>query len=120
MITKKAKKEYLRNKLATNRTWAERGLMLIYGKQTSDEQTQGDTKYDNKIGFSGAHAEIMSSFAKWVEADRDLTDKQLKIVFKIIPKYWKQIMGECNEKILLQNMLNDGVITDAEFVVEAL
>jgi hypothetical protein len=116
MITIKARQEYVKQKLATDKTWAIKGMQLIYSYQTCDEKNMGETKYDNNIGFSGAHGEIMSSFARQYEAKKWLSDNQLKVVFKIMPKYWKQILATCNDEILLQCMLKDGIITAAEFV----
>ena len=118
MITKKAKRDYVASKLHTDKTWACKGLLFIYSKQTHDEQNMGETKHDNGIGFSGAHAEIMSSFARQL-IDRPLSilsEKQMAVVFKIMPKYWKQILKNSDQDKLVQCMLKDGIITAAEFV----
>lgn len=120
MITKKAKQEFLKTKLSTDSRWAIKAMLLIYSKQTHDEQLQGSTEHDNGIGFSGAHAEIMSSFAKQYQKWNKLSDKQLKIVFKIMPKYWKQVLGCSNEQKLIASMLNDNVITHEQAVIALL
>ena len=120
MITIKARQEYVKHKLATDKSWALRGLQHIYSKQTSDEQSQGDTKYNNSVGFSGAHAEIMSSLAQQYAWRGFLTKKQLQVVFKIIPKYWKQVLVASNDEKLIQCMLKDKIISTVQFVEEKL
>ena len=120
MITIKARQEYVKHKLATDKTWAISGMKLIYSRQTLDEQCEGDTKHENSVGFSGAHAEIMSSFAQQQAKGWNLSEKQLKVVFKIMPKYWKQVMSASNDEKLIQCMLRDKVITEVQFVEEKL
>lgn len=82
---------YIKNQLATNAAWAIRGLVRIYSFQTADEQDSENTCHDNGIGFSGCDANILSSFAKQVNAGRNLSPKQMAIVYKKMPKYSKQI-----------------------------
>ena len=82
---------YLKNQLATNPAWAIKGLVKIYTLQTADEQSSGHTSHDNGVGFSGCDAEILSSFATQVNRGRNLSPKQMAIVFKKMPRYWKQI-----------------------------
>ena len=82
---------YLKNQLGTNPAWAIKGLVKIYTLQTADEQSTGHTSHDNGVGFSGCDAEILSSFATQVNRGRNLSPKQMAIVFKKMPRYWKQI-----------------------------
>lgn len=84
-------KEFIKNQLATNPAWAVRGLVKIYTLQTADEQASDTTSHDNGVGFSGVDANILSSFAKQVNAGRNLSQKQMTIVYKKMPRYWKQI-----------------------------
>lgn len=120
MITKKAKQEFLKTKLSTDSRWAIKAMLLIYSKQTQDEQLQGSTEHDNGVGFSGAHAEIMSSFAKQYQKWNKLSDKQLKIVFKIMPKYWKQILNNSDESKLLGAMYAEGACTAVDIIQSTL
>ncbi|NIV12333.1 MAG: hypothetical protein GWN62_13975, partial [Aliifodinibius sp.] len=72
-----------------------------------------NTRHDNGIGFSGCHAEICSSFAKQVIRGRNLTEKQMKVVFKIIPKYHKQVaqfIGEEKLNELVESQLKLQVV----------
>lgn len=91
-ITKKAIKAYVKNQLGSNRDWALKGLVTIYQNQTADEKmSQGTIEY-NGIGFSGADGEIMSSFSEQYRKWGRLSEKQLSIVLKKMPKYWQQII----------------------------
>jgi len=77
-------------------------LMTIYDNQTQDEKEIEDTKYTNGIGFSGADAYILSSFAEQVQKFNrtpehlrifkyPLSYKQFKLMQKKIKKYAKQL-----------------------------
>ena len=86
-------KDYIKNQLATNQAWAVKALVKVYTLQTLDEQASDRTSHNNGIGFSGVDANILSSFAKQVNAGRNLSPKQMMIVYKIIPKYWRQVVS---------------------------
>ncbi|MGA1200936.1 MAG: hypothetical protein ACO3U5_04125 [Aquiluna sp.] len=92
-MTKNEIKVALKNKLSTNRNWAIRGLIKIYERQTADEQTTQSTFNRNSVGFSGCDANILSSFAEQVNKGRNLSVKQMTIVFKKMPRYWNQILS---------------------------
>lgn len=94
----------MRKLLAANQAFATRGLLRIFDYQTAVEQDAEQTHERNGVGFTGADAEILSSMAKWVrtwealpdthprKAKPALSDKQLAIVFKKMPKYAKQLL----------------------------
>ena len=86
-------KAYIQNQLATNAAWATRALVKIYTLQTADEQACGNTAHKNSVGFSGCDAEILSSFATQVNRGWTLSPKQMAIVYRKMPRYWKQIVG---------------------------
>jgi hypothetical protein len=92
-VTKKATMLFVKTQLGSNKKWALQALTRIFKEnQTADEQVSEITRHDNGIGFSGADGDILSSFAKqWIKWNR-LSDKQMKIVFKKMPKYWKQVI----------------------------
>jgi hypothetical protein len=79
--------------LATNASWALRGLIKIYERQTSNEQASGNTSELNSVGFSGCDAEILSSFATQYLSRGTLSPKQMVLVFKKLPRYSKQIIS---------------------------
>ena len=85
-------KEYVKNQLSTNPAWALKALVTIYARQTSQEQAMGQTTENNSVGFSGCDSEILSSFAEQYKKWNRLSEKQMVLVFKKMPRYWKQIL----------------------------
>lgn len=92
-VTQLMIKAYIKHQLSTNPVWALKALTAIYARQTSDEQASGVTSNLNSIGFSGVDSEILSSFAVQYQKWNRLSDKQMSIVFKKMPRYWKQILS---------------------------
>lgn len=91
--TKKARIAHIREQIATKPAWALRALSVIYANQTADEQATQQTKHENGIGFTGADAEILTSFAQQYERRGSLSPKQMTILHKRMPKYAKQLEG---------------------------
>ena len=83
--------EYIKNQLATNQAWAVKALVKVYTLQTLDEQATGQTSNLNGVGFNGIDSKILSSFAEQVNKGRNLSAKQMAIVFKKMPRYHKQV-----------------------------
>lgn len=90
-ITKKAILEALHKKLAADYRWAIRALVRIYEMQTDAERNTQQTIEHNGVGFNAFDAEILSSLAEQVKQGRSLSNKQMAIVFKKIPRYKGQI-----------------------------
>ena len=80
----------------TARVAVERGLMSIYDYQTRDEKDAQIAKYDNKVGFSGAHAEFCSSLAEWLKKGGHLSQKQFTCAQKIMAHYAGQLTRIAN------------------------
>jgi len=91
LTTKKDRIAFIRKQTSTSAKWAVRALVRIYANQTEDERCAHATKHDNGIGFTGADAEILSSFAEQVNKGQTLSPKQMALLFKKIPKYAKQL-----------------------------
>ena len=99
-------KETILAKLETSTKMVERSLLVIYGNQTADERASQSTSKDNGIGFTGADAFILSSFAEWVlkgEAKgipegKRLSPKQLEIARKKLRKYTRQLLVAADER----------------------
>ena len=72
-------------------------LKKLYAEQTADEQADGNTKYNNGVGFNGADAKIMSSFAEFLNKTGFLTPKQKIIARKKLIKYNKQLTRLANQ-----------------------
>ena len=105
MATKKAIAEFVRNKLKSDERWAKQALLKIYDRQTEDEKAAGYTRKYNNIGFSGAHSEIMSSLAVQLIRKGWLSPKQMKVVYKIIPKYTRQVI-EISDPVKLEALVS--------------
>jgi hypothetical protein len=106
-ISKKELKTYIQTRLHEDKQ-AIRTLILIFSKQTRDEQQTEQTTIHNNIGFTGVDAEILSSFAKQYQTRHFLSPKQLIVLKRIIAKYWQQVIDETtvkgNELILLRQV----------------
>lgn len=87
-------KDYFKGKLATDAAWVRRAIVAVWKYQTEEEKRIGETKVHNNVGFTGADAKILSSFAiRIFNSNRySLTEKQLKVAFKLMPKYAGQLV----------------------------
>ena len=91
-MTKKDVIEYYKVKLSTNEGWALRGLERIAMRQTEYELENDLTHENNKVGFSGPDAEILTSFYRRIKKGYSLTPRQKTILFQKIPKYAGQLV----------------------------
>ena len=91
LTTKKDRTAYIRNMLATDARWALKALVRIYENQTEDEKSAEETRLDNGIGFTGADASLLTSYAKQYLARKSLTEGQMAYIFKMMPKYARQL-----------------------------
>ena len=102
--TKKELKDYVKTQLSESQAWAERALIKIFEFQTDSEQETASTHCYNDVGFTGADAEILTSFAKGLIKYKRLTPKQMEITRKKMPKYWKQII-KISDPVALDKMV---------------
>jgi hypothetical protein len=109
MSTLKVKREFIQGKLRTNREWALRALQVVYSHQTTQEKAVENTIENNRVGFSGVDAELLSSFAKQYETRRFLTSKQMVYLHRKIVKYWRQILEHC-DPARLTNLIEQEVV----------
>lgn len=81
--------------------WIERAVIAIFNKQTENEKEVESTNMRNNVGFTGADAKILTSFAKQLlkNKNRHLSDKQLAIAKRRIVKYAGQLAKIANGKI---------------------
>lgn len=97
--TKKEKVAFVKQMLASNPAWAVRGLLKIYEFQTEAEQRVGETTEDNGVGFSGCDAHILSSFAEQIKNGRQMSEKQLAMIYKKMPRYSRQLVNIVEETV---------------------
>ena len=67
-------------KLNSDAAWTERALVVLFERQTSQEQETEETIIHNKVGFSTFDAEFFTSLAKSILAGKHLNDKCLQYV----------------------------------------
>jgi len=87
----KERVELLRETLAEDEDVALFGMHFLYDHQTFSEQATGTTVEKNRVGFSGVDAELLTSFTEQHIKSETLSPKQMKYVFKKLPKYARQI-----------------------------
>ena len=88
----------IRANLATSDTWLKRAIVAIYNKQTDDEKSSGNTHHNNGIGFNGADAFILSSFAEQIKARGTLSPKQTAMARTKMGKYAGQLARIANSR----------------------
>lgn len=81
---------FLKEKLSTDERWAVRGLLVIYGYQTADEQESESVNAHNNQGFTSSDGRFLSSLAKQAQ-NRPLTEKQMPYLLNRMGKYARQL-----------------------------
>lgn len=109
--------EYVRALIETNSLAVERALLVLLSRQTEGEQQAEATLGNNKMGFTGCDAKILTSFAKQIKAStypagRRLSPKQLALARRKLLKYAKQLATYANNKYAVQVEGALGVQTD--------
>ena len=85
-------KTFIRNLIETNDRALSRAVVVIYERQTLEEQISELTQEHNGKGFTSFDAEILSSFAKQIQAGRTLSPKQISLARKKMIKYSSQLL----------------------------
>lgn len=88
--------EEIKHYVQTNDKVLYGALRKLYAEQTADEQMAGETKHNNGVGFNGADAKIMSSFAQFLARTGFLTPKQRAVARKKLVKYNRQLTRLAN------------------------
>jgi hypothetical protein len=73
-----------------------RSLVIMYQRQTSDEQAGGFTQESNGVGFNGVDAGFGTSLARQVLERGTLSDKQLQAGRKMLRRYVGQLVDAAN------------------------
>jgi hypothetical protein len=93
-------KEIIQEKIRTDIAWTIRTLEVLYLRQTEDEQENSYTSHKNGMGFNGTDSNILTSIHNQIIKRKKynnqvlLSDKQIEICRKLLPKYWKQVKEE--------------------------
>ena len=99
MMNKQDTLKALQSKLSTDVRRAQRGLLAIFRNQTEDEKVAADVKHHNSMGFRCMDSIILTSFANQLQQRGSLSPKQMNVVFKLMPKYARQLMKFYGEAI---------------------
>ena len=83
---------FIVNKLRTNEAWAKKALLKLYEFQTKEEREAKHTISLNNLGFNATDAVILTSFAEHLITRKFLSRKQMAVIHRMIPKYWRQIV----------------------------
>ena len=82
----------LKAQLGTRTVQARKALLTIYAYQTNEEMESSATVEDNGVGFTGCDAEFLSSLALQLMKYNHLSEKQDKVLLKMMPKYASQLI----------------------------
>ena len=99
MMNKQKTLVTLQHKLRSDVRWAQRALLAIYRNQTEDEKVAADVKHHNSMGFRCMDSIILTSFANQLQQRGSLSPKQMSVVFKLMPKYARQLMKFYGDQI---------------------
>lgn len=88
----------LQRGLETNVKWVERAIVVLYQRQTSDEQATQSTKVHNGRGFASCDARRGSYMAKWILSGKSLNGEWLEKARKMVKKYIRQLLEEAQMK----------------------
>lgn len=95
-VKKVWEEEELKDLVQTNDKVLYGALKRLYECQTADEQSIGETRVRNGMGFNGADSRILSSMAEFLKKTGFLTPKQKVVVRKKLIKYTKQLTKLAN------------------------
>ena len=100
--TKKELIAHTKEVLGRNLGTAERGLMKLYSYQSIEERLNGLTSDENDLGFTKNDAPILTSFAQCLEMGKNLSAKQVAVLFNRMPKYANQLTTQSIKCGLIQ------------------
>ena len=91
-------KDFIREKLSTDAKWIERAVLVLFARQTDDEQAHQLTRWENGRGFNSSDSRYLTYIAKYLLGGRHLSGRHLEKVASKMPKYWRQIFEEIQLK----------------------
>lgn len=91
-------REEVTHLLRTNDRAVERALVVLFQRQTADEQAAHDTRHTNGVGFNATDAKFGSNLAQKVLKGWKLTPAQISSARRMIIKYGGQLVAAAEEK----------------------
>lgn len=78
-------------------------LVVLYNRQTADEQDTKETKWRNKMGFMSSHAVHGTRIAQLVIAGEAISDEDEGRIEAIVPRYSKQLAAHFRDAAKAEN-----------------
>ena len=91
-------KESIQTLLATNDRAIARALVVLFERQTEDEQEAHETRHTNHRGFNHADAKEGTRMARVVLNGRPLSTQSMERARKMLMKYAGQLARIANER----------------------
>lgn len=76
----------------------ERAMVVLHEYQTADERQEGQTRWNNGVGFMTMHARRGTYYAKWVLSGKHLSGLHLVKAREIALKQAQQLANIANKK----------------------
>lgn len=82
----------IKGNLLSKPHWVEKAILVLFERQTTDEQVAQETGHDNKMGFNKPDARRMSFVAEFLKTGKHLTrEKALGVYGVKLQKYSTQL-----------------------------
>ncbi len=90
----KERKQKIIDSINNNENAVYKALIILYKRQTANEQAAEDTEERNNVGFSGVDANFLTSLSKQYLNKRKLSTEQIRCARKRLVHYTRQLMEE--------------------------
>jgi hypothetical protein len=95
-------KSQLKARIAADDDFVKECLVVMYNRQTTDEQETKDTKYRNRRGFMSSHAVRGTDLANKVLGGEWLNPEELDLAREIVKSYTKQLASHFRQESLAE------------------
>lgn len=92
-------KEMVIDLLVRNPLAVERAILVLFERQTRDEQTSELTLHHNNRGFMSCHSMRGSYYAKWLLSGNHLTGEHLDKARVMVLRYHRQLLEVIKQKM---------------------
>ena len=92
-FSKKSVLAYMKTQLSMRPSWSMRGCVRIYEKQTKRERRSDVAHGHNGVGFNKLDTPRLSVLARKINNNTSLTDKEINLLCKRMPRYAGQLIS---------------------------
>ena len=96
-------KRQIKSRLETDPEFQRECLVVIYRRQTEDEQSYKTTVHKNRRGFMSSHAVHGTRIAELILKGEPLDDEDEARLKKMVASYTKQLAAHFREQALREN-----------------